>query len=347
MKRLIFKTVLLATLSLTFATNFLNAQDLTKVGTTSADFLLIEAGARAQAMGGAFIGVADDATALYWNAAGAGLIGKTAAQYQFGKRFADITHHFMAISYPLSGEDVIGLSVQYLDYGEMEVTTIDEPEGTGETFTASSLALNLTYAKQLTDRVYVGFTGKYIYEKIWMEYGSGFAFDISTMYDMPEIGVRIGMAISNLGPEMGIDEGPHLTFYRQKPDDYPGSPQPESQLVTQKFPLPTGFSLGISSVLVGANSPFVKSGEHKVLLAASINDYFNAPFRGNFGLEYGWRDVVFLRGGYRLGYDTQKLSLGFGLNFYRFTNQDIRVDYVWVDYGDLEGVNVWSLEFRF
>jgi hypothetical protein len=346
MKRITKIGSFLILLASVFAQNLI-AQDLTKVGTTSADFLMIEAGARAQAMGGAYIGVADDATALYWNAAGAGLIGKGAAQYQFGKRFADITHHFMGVTYPLTDEDVIGFSVQYLDYGEMEVTTIEEPEGTGETFSASSIAINLSYAKQLTDRVYVGFTGKYIYEEIWLEHGSGFAFDISTMYDMREIGVRIGMTISNLGPEMGIDEGPHLTFYKQKPDDYPGSPQPESQLVTQKFPLPTGFALGISSVIVGVNSPFVQSGEHKVLLAASINDYFNAPFRGNLGVEYGWQELIFLRGGYRIGYDTQKLSLGFGLDFYRFTNQNIRLDYVWVDYDDLGGVNIWSLEFRF
>jgi len=346
MKRITKIGLFLILLASVFAQNLI-AQDLTKVGTTSADFLMIEAGARAQAMGGAYIGVADDATALYWNAAGAGLIGKGAAQYQFGKRFADITHHFMGVTYPLTDEDVIGFSVQYLDYGEMEVTTIEEPEGTGETFSASSIAINLSYAKQLTDRVYVGFTGKYIYEEIWLEHGSGFAFDISTMYDMREIGVRIGMTISNLGPEMGIDEGPHLTFYKQKPDDYPGSPQPESQLVTQKFPLPTGFALGISSVIVGVNSPFVQSGEHKVLLAASINDYFNAPFRGNLGVEYGWQELIFLRGGYRIGYDTQKLSLGFGLDFYRFTNQNIRLDYVWVDYDDLGGVNIWSLEFRF
>ncbi len=346
MMRTNFKYVLIA-MFLAFVAGNVNAQDLTKTGTTSADFLMIEVGARAQAMGGAYIGIADDATALYWNAAGAGLINKGAVQYQFSKRFADIAHHFMGVTYPLTDEDVIGLSVQYVDYGEMERTTLEEPDGTGETFSANSIAINLSYAKQLTDRVYVGFTGKYIYEEIWMEYGSGFAFDISTMYDMPEIGVRIGMAISNLGPEMGIDEGPHLTFYRRKPDDYPGSPQPESQLVTQKFPLPTGFSLGLSSVIVGTNSPFVKSGEHKVLLAASINDYFNAPFRGNAGVEYGWQDLIFLRAGYRFGYDTQKLSLGFGLDFYRFTNQNIRLDYVWVDYGDLEGVNIWSLEFRF
>ena len=42
-------------------------EQVTKVGTTTAAFLEIEVGARANGMGGAFVAIADDATALYWN----------------------------------------------------------------------------------------------------------------------------------------------------------------------------------------------------------------------------------------------------------------------------------------
>ena len=46
------------------------AQIFEKVGTFDGQFLKITVGARAAGMGNAFVAIADDATALYWNAAG-------------------------------------------------------------------------------------------------------------------------------------------------------------------------------------------------------------------------------------------------------------------------------------
>lgn len=326
----------------------INAQSgLTKVGTTAANFLDIEIGARAVAMGGAYVGVADDASSIYWNPAGISLLKTNAVQYQFGKRFADIDHHYAGLIVPFTSSDNLGLMVDYLDFGDMEVTTIENPEGTGEKFNASNLAIGLSYSKQLTDRVYVGVLGKFIYEEIWLESASGFAFDIGTIYNIEDLGLRLGMNIVNLGPEMGINDGPQLEFYHEKPDEYPGSPSPESQLSTKTFPLPLGFNLGISSLLIGRKATWLTSAEHQLLLAFSVNDMFDAPIRANTGFEYGWNELLFFRGGYRIAYDTQKFSAGFGIDFVRFTNTNIKLDYVWVDYGDLGSINVWSLEFRF
>lgn len=325
----------------------LKAQDLTKVGTTAANFLQIEVGARALGMGGAYTGVAGDPSALYWNTAGIGISGHGAVQYQYSKRYAGITQHFVAGTFPFSSSDYLGLMVDYFDLGEMEVTTLEKPEGTGETFRASDLAIGLGYARQLTDKVYVGILAKYIYESIWMEYAYGFAFDISTIYDLKEKGIRIGMNISNMGPDMGIMGGPHLSFYKEKPDDYPGSPQPEARLATKDFPLPLGFTIGLSSVVIGRQSTWLTSGEHQLMLAVAINDFYDSPLRTNWGAEYSWRDLFFVRAGLRVGYDTQKYSLGFGLDFQSFTSTPVKMDYVWVDYGDLGGVNVLSLELEF
>ncbi len=337
----------IAVLLLFLLPNLLLAQGLTKVGTTAANFLQIEVGARAVAMGGAYTGLGGDPSSLYWNTAGIGLSGHGAVQYQFGKRYADITQHFAAVTLPLTSSDYLGLMVDYLDLGEMDVTTLESPEGTGQTFQASDLAIGLGYARQLTDKVYVGILAKYVYESIWMEYASGFAFDISTVYNLEEKGIRIGMNISNLGPDMGIDGGPHLSFYKEKPEDYPGSPQPEALLATKDFPMPLGFTIGFSSVLIGRNATWLTNGEHQVTVAAAINDFYDSALRTNWGIEYSWQQLLFIRAGYRGGYDTQKYSLGFGLDFYRFTNTPVKLDYVWVDYGDLGSINVWSLELGF
>lgn len=59
------------------------AQIFEKVGTFDGQFLKIGIGARAAAMGGAFVAVADDASALYWNAAGIARVDADKSQLQF------------------------------------------------------------------------------------------------------------------------------------------------------------------------------------------------------------------------------------------------------------------------
>ena len=128
----------------------------TKVGTTSANFLQMDIGARAIALGGAYVAVADDATALFWNSAGIALVENGNAVYQFGSRYADIKHHYAGLVYGLGTDDKIGIMINYVDIGDMEITTLSEPDGTGQNFSSSNLAIGLTYARQLTNRVYVG-----------------------------------------------------------------------------------------------------------------------------------------------------------------------------------------------
>ncbi len=318
----------------------------TKVGTTSANFLQMDIGARAIALGGAYVAVADDATALFWNSAGIALVENGNAVYQFGSRYADIAHHYAGFVYGLGNDDKIGIMINYVDVGEMEITTLSNPDGTGQDFSASNLAIGLTYARQLTDRVYVGIQAKFIQENIWMQSANGFALDIGAIYHIEEKGIRVGMNLSNLGPDMNMS-GDNLDFYKEKVEGYPGSPTPKATLVTKEFPLPMVFSMGFAIDLVGRNSIVMPSAEHKVMVAVSANDSFDAPFRSNIGFEYTWQNILSLRSGYNIGYDTKDYAVGVGLNLEKFTSLDVELDYVWNNYGDLGAVNVFTLGFNF
>ena len=66
------KKFLVSTLIILCVCGSANAQvsGLTKTGLSAATFLSIEVGPRSKAMGGAFVGVADDVSAIYWNPAG-------------------------------------------------------------------------------------------------------------------------------------------------------------------------------------------------------------------------------------------------------------------------------------
>ncbi|MEA1987513.1 MAG: PorV/PorQ family protein, partial [Candidatus Marinimicrobia bacterium] len=261
--------------------------------------------------------------------------------------YVGMKHHFAGMTFNINKNNTIGIMANYLNIGEMEVTTIENPEGTGEMFGASSYAIGMSYGNQLTDRVYVGIQGKFIKEKIWLESATGFAVDIGTIYNIEEIGLRIGMALQNLGVDMSVDDGPHLYFYKEKPDDYQGSPQPKSRLATKSFPMPLTFSIGTSVNIVGENAIMKSSGKNRITVSVSANDGFDNAFRTNWGMEYSWREFFALRSGYRQNYDTAGLSLGFGLNTESFTNFNLQIDYAWVDYGDLGPIDLWSIEFKF
>ena len=90
-----------------------------------------------------------------------------------------------------------------------KVRTVDQPEGTGEYFSAGDLAFGISYARKLTDRFSIGFTAKYIQESIWHMSSSAFAIDAGTIFRTDLFGgMVIGASISNFGTSMklsGID----------------------------------------------------------------------------------------------------------------------------------------------
>ncbi len=318
-------------------------ESLTKVGTTSANFLLLPLGARSAALGGAYVAVAEGPFAIYWNPAGITQDSRMSTAYQNTALYANISQKAFAVTYAVTPNDHVGMLMNYVDIGEMDITTMLEPEGTGSTYKAANMAIHLTYARKLTDRVSFGFTAKYFQEKIWLEVARGYALDLGTVYSVYQKGFKIGMSLTNLGPETGIADGPHLMFYKDAPEEYPAAPQPEAMLSTKKFPLPLSFSLGVSSNIFGKNAVY-ENNEHRITVLMSANDAFDTQFRTNYGIEYSWLEYFALRAGYYLGYDAVKYTFGFGLDLKKYLKYAFKMNYAWMDYGDLGDVNLWSLE---
>ena len=121
-------------------------------GTTAAQFLKIEVGAKSIGMGGAFVSLANDASALYWNPAGIGKLGtgiNVGATYT--RWFGGITDNFLGVVIPVSDKYRLGLSMTLVDYGDLRTATIQQ-DVNGGTFNANDLAIGLTFAGALTDR---------------------------------------------------------------------------------------------------------------------------------------------------------------------------------------------------
>ncbi|MGE5431668.1 MAG: PorV/PorQ family protein, partial [Syntrophomonadaceae bacterium] len=145
---------------LLFATLEISAQtyvsDVSKKGTTAAPFLSIGQGAKAASMGSAFVAIADDPSAMYWNPSGITNLSGVNVLFDHTEWFAGIKYNYVGITYSLGDYGNIGASFTSSDIGEMNVTTINEPEGTGEIFKVNDVAFSLAYALKLTDNFSIG-----------------------------------------------------------------------------------------------------------------------------------------------------------------------------------------------
>jgi hypothetical protein len=190
---------------------------VSKRGTTAAPFLSVPQGARALAMGGAFVAVANDPSAMYWNPAG--LSDLPGVQFMFDHTYwiADLQYEYVGATVNMGTAGTVGLNVTASNYGEMKVTTVDQQEGTGEVFNVTDLAIGLSYGLRLTEEFSIGFNPKFIYQTIWKMNASAVALDIGIRYVTPFKGITLGMAVSNFGTKMKMTGNSALIIYQQDP----------------------------------------------------------------------------------------------------------------------------------
>jgi Uncharacterised protein family (UPF0164) len=320
------------------------AGDFSKVGTTSAQFLKIGVGARAMGLGGSFTALANDVSTLYWNPAGITNLRGFSFAVTHTEWFADISHDFAGIVYPLSSSDVIALNVVALNTGEQEVTTVTQPEGTGIFYDVSDLSIGLSYARVLTDRFSVGLTVKYIQQNMYNESANTFAIDIGTYLRTGFHDLIIAMNMSNFGGSMQL-EGRDLITITDLNNQVSGNYNPDARLKTEPWPLPLIFRVGIAMDLVGGNDPIVHSENNRFTLAIDGVHPNDNTEKVNIGGEYAWNENVFARLGYKINYDMEKWTFGVGLKFNIGSNQ-VGFDYALINFNDLGKISQITLELR-
>src|SRR5215212_6391856 len=135
----------------------------TRQGTRGANFLQIGIGARANAMSGAAVSFIDGPVAMYWNPAGLAATEylSVAATRQSLYTDLDISQSYAGLALPALG-GVLGVSFNSLNSGALYRTTDSLPGGndpiSGAEFTWGSMAIGLSYARRLTDRLDLGAT---------------------------------------------------------------------------------------------------------------------------------------------------------------------------------------------
>jgi len=137
-----------------------------RAGISTAQFLKIGVGARASALGDAFVAIANDVSALYWNPAGLVQFKNDEIIFSHNKWVVEINHDFLGGVYHFAGKHAIGLAITGLSMDDMPVTTEFAPFGTGEFFSFSDVAIALTYSQKMTDKFSFGVTVRYIEETL-------------------------------------------------------------------------------------------------------------------------------------------------------------------------------------
>jgi hypothetical protein len=307
-----------------------------KIATTAAQFLGISVSPRAIGMGGAYVASNSDAASLYWNPGAFAQAGKTQFVFSNTDWLAGTKFRWFGAIVDLDGENAFGVSFTQLDYGEEEVTTEASPEGTGQTWAASDLAIGVSYSRRLTDRFSMGGTIKYVNQSIWNSSANAFTFDLGLLFVTSFNEMRLGVSMSNFGGDLKLDGRDLLR-------PLAGTTSTVGNLKTEAWPMPLLFRVGVAMDVV-------RSDEFKVTLAADALRPSDNDETLNAGTEISWNDVVFLRGGYKslFGKDQEEgFGLGAGLKYKAEGIGQFEVNYAFNKFGLFGNLNTFSLAIGF
>lgn len=238
--------------------------------------------------------------------------------------FAGIGVNYFGVSGNFAGFGSLAFSIKSLAFGDIPVTTEEAPDGTGGTFSPNFFTAGVTYARQLTDRVFVGATLKIISEQVERVGATGAAVNVGVQYhDFVNVpGLNMGVVIKDVGTQMRYD-GPGLLRQSTVSDV-----SRFVKLDAASFDLPSTMQLGLSYTLT-------MPGNSQVHLSSMFqnNNYSSDEYR--LGGEYAFGDFVFLRGGYSFA-ATEAESYLYGLTFggglkLQLTGLDLGLDYTFRD----------------
>jgi len=264
-----------------------------RAGTSSLQFLKIGIGGRATGMGESFVAVANDMSALYWNPAGLLQFKEYGVHFTHSEWLVGLKHEFAGAIYRLGNNNVFGISVIALHTPAMQKTTEFQPLGTGEYFKFGDLGIGLTYARKLTDQFSFGVTLRFVEETLAELKMRGFMFDLGTYYWTGLSNTRFAVTISNFGPQVKPSGSVELVGGRTLSS-------------FQQFPPPTVFRIGF------AYDP-VDNNKNKLTTSIQLNHPNDNAENVNLGAEYSYKDMLFLRGGYKFNVESENYSAGIGL----------------------------------
>lgn len=289
--------------SLIFGNSSLAVNDQT--GTNPGNFLKLSGGVKPVAMGNAFVAIADDISAIYWNPAGLTQLRSPVFSSMYSTWLADMSYSNISFAAPVSKNMMTGLSLDYVSAGQIDETTASQPYGTGKSFTPSFFTINFPLAFQTLPPLSIGFNIKALFDIINTSEAIGYGVDAGMLWKITD-NVSAGFCARNLAGSIAV---------------LPDAKGQSSQNPQAKSDLASNYAFGLSYRL-----PFL-------LLGLDYNVPSDNQGSFNLGAEYNLKDFFFGR----IGFSTRSeenaggnFGAGLGLKF-----GILKLDYAYAPYGDL------------
>ena len=344
-----FTLVTSLVLTLAIILNFASAED----GSHTAEFLSHGVGARALGMGSAFVSIADDATAAYWNPAGLAKVEKHAFSIMYSDSFGAedggflnkgiVEYNFVNYVHQFNGFGSIGISWIRLGVDDIPLTTFTDTNGNGLDddfleldgipgksendgqyfepptvtgyFSNTDNALLVSYARQVGTNLSIGANFKLLKQSIFENTGSGTGLDIGFILG-PFFGFHIGGMLEDAtGTQVRWDTDAEPTFTRDPRFRFGASYQ-------RVLPV-------IGNITIGADLQTNRKD-------LSLEEESSRPLL-RLGAEYWLLNVV----AFRVGTEDERLALGAGLRL-RMGEATMFADYAFNahDIGDSQRISI-------
>jgi hypothetical protein len=282
-------------------------------------------------MGNAFTAIADDAYATYWNPAGLAQITRSELALNHLQYIEKINSEFAAFVLPINKlAGSVGVSGTYINMG-----TIDRRDATGAT-TGGDTAVtaysgSLGWGQAFGERIALGAGARVLSQNLAGEKSSGVAGDVGLLFALVPNRVNLGFAAVNVGPKLNTG--------------------------TVKEDLPRTLRGGIAYHLLPGQLTLAVDGEKERDTSFTLHAGGEYIYQGRFVVRAGFQDNKDSKGG---------LSAGAGFIWHPqrggstdfFGNQDktpasgkdsleVRFDYGFIDYGDLDATHRLGIHVAF
>jgi hypothetical protein len=355
--------MILAAALATPASAQVGTQDNTAYGGASGEFLLLGAGARGQALGGAYAALATDVTAMYYNPAGLAQLSRPGVLFSSNSYIAGTSYAWAGMAFPLGGGvRSIGFSLGSFGFSDQPIYTLDDPDGNGRTYSVRQTFLSATLAQNFSDRFSAGLSLKFINDRLGTAKAGGVAVDFGTNFHA-SVGarpIRASFVIQNLGTNLQHSGQDLIVGVTREPPlgtiDVPQEPQ-SAVLSTSSWTLPVLFRVGVAIDLVSV-------GNNRLTVLSEFTQPNNTKPGAGAGFEWAMQNIgqrgfsVAARASYSLQADNQVsdltigiptkestgaftmdgLALGGGIEYNRGTTK-VGFDYAWKSLGTLGSTN--------
>jgi hypothetical protein len=218
----------------------------------------------------------------------------------------DMNTDYVAVKFPISDKLAMGVGFFTTSVNDIEIRTI--PGAATEKFDARNLSTGISLGYKLNPNLAIGVTGKFLFEKIYVDEASGLGFDIGTNYAKDNY--SLAFAVSNLGSINSLkDQSSKLPALVRFGGSY---------IISQDL---FKFNIGLDGF--------------KVL--------DGGKFHVHAGGEAGYKDIFFLRLGYQTDYENKGLTTGVGFKY-----KALNIDYAFVPHtNEFGSSNIFSLGINF